>query len=141
MDETEKRHPVVPGVPVSPEQLSTRELIGEVASKVGLLVRKEIELAKTELKADVKQEVAMASGLGVAGVCALVTLNLLCVAAVLALATVMPGWGAAIVVAAAVLAVGTIAGLLGWAKRVKEPLDATRRTLKEDLEWTREKIA
>lgn len=142
--EDEKRPvtiPPVPGVPMSPEALSTRELIGEVASKVGLLARKEIELAKTELRADVKKEVAMASGLGIAGVCALITVNLLCVAAVLALATVIPGWGAAIVVAAVVLAIGTIAGLVGWGKRVKSPLDTTRKTLKEDLRWTREKIA
>ncbi len=123
------------------EALSTRELVGDVAAKVGLLARKEVELAKSELRADLKQEAKMASGIGVAGLCALLTLNLLCVAAVLGLATVMPGWAAAFVVAAVVLAIGTIAGLVGWAMRVKEPLETTRKTLREDLQWTREKIA
>jgi len=31
----------------------------------------------------------------------------------------------------------TVAGLIGWGKRVKKPLEATRRTLKEDALWRR----
>ena len=71
------------------------------------------------MKADLRSEIKMASGLGVAGVCALMTLQLLLVAIVFALfeGEVMPGWAAALVVAAVVLAIGTAAGLWGWAKR------------------------
>lgn len=141
MEEVEEVRMPRPGVPVPLELLSVRALVGDITTKVTQLAKKEIELAKTELKADLKQEVAMAAGLGIAGVCALITVNLLCVAAVLGLATVMPGWGAAFVVAGIVLAIGTIAGFVGWAKRVKEPLQATRRSIKEDVQWTREKIA
>ena len=42
---------------------------------------------------------------------------------------------------AAVLAVGTIAGLVGWGKRVKKPLETTLRTLKEDARWAKERMA
>jgi uncharacterized membrane protein YqjE len=85
----------------------------------------------------------MAGGLGVAGLCALLTLELLLVAVVLALMEggILPGWAAALVVAAVVLAVGTGAGLWGWARRVRTPLDTTRRSLKEDVRWAKDQIA
>ena len=123
------------------EQLSNRELISHTLENATLLVKKEIELARTELKADLKAEVAMAKGLGVAGLCALFTANLLLVATALALGNVMPEWAAALLVAGAVLVVGSVAGIIGWGKRVKDPLAATRRTLKEDVQWAKERIA
>jgi putative superfamily III holin-X len=85
----------------------------------------------------------MASGLGVAGVCALCTLNLLLVAIVFGLreGEVMSGWLAALVVAAVVLAIGTIAGLVGWKRRVRQPLDATRRSVEDNVRWAKERLA
>lgn len=123
--------------------MRTKDLVSELARKGRLLARKEIELAKAELKEDVRREVRMASGLGVAGLCALLTVQLLLVAVVLALmeAGVLPGWAAALVVAAVVLAIGTGAGLWGWARRVRTPLDATRRSLKEDVRWAKEQMS
>lgn len=123
--------------------MGTRDLVTEVARKASDLARKEIELAKAEAKADLRASVKMASGLGVAGVCALITLQLLLVALVLALMEggVMPGWAAALLVAAVVLAIGTVAGLWGWAKRVRKPFDTTRRSVKENVEWAKEQIA
>ena len=123
------------------EELSNRELIAQTVGSATLLVKKEIELARAELKADLKGEVAMAKGLGVAGVCALLTVNLMLVAIAMALGNVVPEWAGALIVAGAVLAVGTVAGIVGWGKRVKEPLAATRRTLKEDVQWAKERIA
>jgi uncharacterized membrane protein YqjE len=121
----------------------TKDLVMQLAQKASLLAKKEIELAKAELKEDVRSEIKMASGLGVAGVCALVTLELLLTAVVFALfeAEVMPGWAAALVVAAVVLAVGTAAGLWGWAKRVRKPLDTTRRSIDENVRFAKERIA
>jgi uncharacterized membrane protein YqjE len=105
------------------------------------LAKKEIELAKVELKADVKAEVDMAKGLGVAGLCAIWAVSMMLVAVAMALGTALPEWAAALIVAAAVLAVGTVAGLVGWGKRVKKPLEATLRTLKEDARWAKERMA
>lgn len=123
--------------------LSTRDLVTELAKKASALARKEVELAKAEIRTDLRAEVKMASGLGVAGVCALVTLQLLLTAVVLALMEggVMPGWAAALVVGAVVLAIGTAAGLWGWAKRVRKPLDTTRRSLEENVRWAKEQVA
>jgi hypothetical protein len=127
--------------PASMEAMSNRELIGHVIENATQLAKKEIELAKSELKADVKKEVAMAKGLGVAGLCAIWAVSLMLVACALALGKVIPEWAAALIVAAVVLAVGTVAGLIGWGKRVKTPLEATRRSLKEDAQWAKERLA
>jgi len=124
-------------------RMRTRDLVTELARKASLLARKEVELAKVELKADVRTEIRMASGLGVAGLCGIFTIQLLLVAIVLALMEggVLPGWAASLVVAAVVLAIGTAVGLWGWAGRVKKPLDTTRRSLREDVRWAKEQIA
>ncbi len=85
----------------------------------------------------------MASGLGVAGLCGIFTVELMLVAIVLALMEggVLAGWAASLLVAAVVLAIGTAVGLWGWARRVKKPLDTTRRSLREDVRWAKEQIA
>lgn len=137
-------HPAPPRGERDPlRAMRTKELVTELASKGRLLARKEIELAKAEIKSDLQREIRMAGGLGVAGLCALFTVQLLLVAVVLALmeSGLLPGWAAALVVAAVVLAVGTAAGLWGWARRVRQPLDTTRRSLKEDVRWAKEQIA
>jgi uncharacterized membrane protein YqjE len=123
--------------------VTTKDLVTQLAQKASLLARKEIELAKAELKADMHAEIRMASGLGVAGVCALMTLQLLLVAIVFALfeGGLLPGWAAALLVAAVVLAIGTAAGLWGWAKRVRKPLDSTRRSLQDNVRFAKERIA
>ena len=128
-------------VPMSVEGMSNRELIGHVIENATQLAKKEIELAKSELRADVKKEVAMVKGLGVAGLCAIWAVSLMLVAIALALGNVIPEWAAALIVAGVVLAVGTVAGLVGWGKRVKKPLEATRRSLKEDALWAKERLA
>lgn len=120
----------------------TRDLVAELAQKAGELAREEIALAKAEAKQDIRSEIKMASGLGVAGLCAIWTVSLLLVAIVFALSEsgVMPGWAASLVVAAVVLAIGTVAGLVGWAKRVRKPLELTRRSVEENVKWAKERI-
>jgi uncharacterized membrane protein len=120
--------------------LSTPALVAEAAREAITLLKSEIELARAELKEDLRAEIAGATGLSVAAVCALLVVNLLLVAAVFALATVMPGWLAALVVAAAVALGGAIAGMVGW-KHVRMPLARTRRSLQEDGRWIKERTA
>ena len=78
-----------------------------------------------------------------AGVCALLVVQLLLVAVVLALmeSGLLPGWTASLIVAAVVLAVGTAAGFWGWAKRVRAPLDTTRRSVRDGVRWAKEQVA
>src|SRR5207302_1694188 len=93
-------------------------LFGRVKEIARELARKQVELAKTDLKADLKAEVGMAKGVGVAGLCAIWAVSLILVAIALALATMMAPWVAALLLAAADLIIGGIAGMVGWGKSV-----------------------
>jgi hypothetical protein len=74
----------------------------------------------------------------VLGLCGL---TLALVTVVLALSLLLPGWAAGLIVTAVVLAAAAIVALIGWRKRVRNPLDRTRRHLKEDVRWMKERIA
>ena len=123
------------------QTLSTRELLGEITGKAALLARKEIELAKTEIKADLRSQIAMAKGLGIAALAVLLGLNLLLVAAVIALAPYVTPWLGALVLGGALVLVGGIVGYVSWTRRISNPLALTRKTLKEDVQWAKEQLA
>ncbi len=118
--------------------LRLSELVSLAADKTALLARKEIELAKADAKADLRQEAVVAVGLGTGGVCAILTLAMFLLAVVFGLIEAgLPGWAASLAVAAAVLIVGSISAYAGWRKRVQEPMAATRRSLERGMEWAR----
>lgn len=119
---------------------STRALVGEIGSQLVQLAQTEMELARVELASDVRSGRRTMVGLGVATVAALAGLTLLLVGVVLALAMLMPGWLAALIVAAVVFGVGAAAGYVGWQHRPRSPLALTRKSLKEDWEWLKEQI-
>ncbi len=120
--------------------LSTKELLGKLVEEGTALVRKEMELARTELTADLKTEVQSAKVLGVGAVLGLCGLNLALVTVVLALTLVMPGWTAGLIVTGVVLALAAVIGLVGWKRRVRQPLARTRKHLKEDVQWMKERV-
>lgn len=120
---------------------STRALLGEIGRQVVQLAQGEVELARIELASDVRSGRRALVGLGIAAVAALVALTLLMVAVALALAALMPGWLAALVVAAVVLGVGATIGYTGWRHRPRSPLALTRKSLKEDWEWLKDQVA
>jgi uncharacterized membrane protein YqjE len=129
--------------PVDPEtqSLSTRQLLTRLLETVSLLVTKEVELARAELKADLKTELDMVKLLVAAGMVAVFGVNLLLVSAVFALTAWMPGWLAALGVAALLLAIGALLALFGWTRRVSAPMAVTRKTVKEDVQWAKERLA
>jgi hypothetical protein len=126
--------------PASVEELSTVELVKHITSEVGHLAQKQIELAKAELKADLKSEAMLVGGLSVAAVTGLCTVNLLLVTVVLALSTVLPGWVAGLIVSGATLLTTAVVAAIAWSKRVRSPMARTKRTLQEDVQWTRERL-
>jgi uncharacterized membrane protein YqjE len=132
---------ITDGSTVRAPALSTRELLGEITGRMMLLARKEIELAKVEIKADLTSEVAMATTLGIAVVAALLGFNLLLVSLVLALAPYIAAWLGALILGGMLLLVGLVVGYVGWQRRVSHPLAVTRKTLKEDVQWAKERLA
>ena len=122
-------------------RLSTMQLVREIAVQASLLVKKQVQMAKTELKADARTEAKVAGGLGIAAVGVIITVTLLLVTGALALALVMPAWGAGLIVTGVVAAAVAIVAGLSWKRRVRTPLATSRRELKQDVRFTRERFA
>jgi uncharacterized membrane protein YqjE len=123
------------------EDDSTRDLIAQLLRQGTELVKKEVELARSEMNVQVKSMVAMSTGFGIAAVLAVVGIVLLCGAAVFGLANAMPLWAAALIVGVVVLAIAGIMMSVAKKKIVRNPFERTRRTLKETLQWARERMA
>jgi uncharacterized membrane protein YqjE len=121
--------------------LPTADLLKEIVTHAEQLARTQFDLAKAELRADLLKERGMVTGLGIGAIGALVSVTLLLMTAILALALIMPAWEAGLAVSGLVVLVAGVAGWLGWIKRVRTPLAHTRHELQEDMKWTKERIA
>jgi hypothetical protein len=122
------------------ETLSTAELLKEIMQQSQHLVKAQIDLARSELRADLSREGTMVAGLGVAAVAGITAVNLLLVTAILALSAVLPPWAAGLCVSGAVLLVGATFGAVGWGRRVKHPLSRARRELEQDVKFAKERV-
>lgn len=92
--------------------LPVGELVGRLTDQVSTLVRDEMQLARLELRDKAKRAGAGAGLLGAGAAAALLAGGALVAAAILALALVLPGWAAALIVGGAV---ALVAGLLALA--------------------------
>ena len=120
---------------------STRVLVSAIGSQVIQLAQTQVELARAELASDVRAARRTVLGLGVAAVGGLAGFTLFLVAVTLALVPFMPGWLAALMVAAVVFGTSVTVGYLAWRQRPRTPLALTRKSLKEDWEWLKEQVA
>jgi uncharacterized membrane protein YqjE len=112
------------------------ELLADIPDLVTDLVQREIELFKTEVAEKLK---ALGTGGGLlagAAVALLYMIGVLLTSAVLALSLVMPGWAAALVVAAFLLVVAAVLAFIGYRILEKSkpyyPVDAID-SVKKDL--------
>ena len=116
------------------------ELVKQLSEQTSRLARQEVELAKAELTVKGKRAGVGAGMFGGAGVVGFYGLGALTAAGVLALATAVTAWLAALIVAAVL---GTIGGLLALQGRNKvqqaappTPEQATE-SVKEDVQWAK----
>jgi uncharacterized membrane protein YqjE len=133
-------HAGTTGAPTGAEDRSLGEILGEITSDLTTLMKQEIELAKTEAKAEATRAGKGAGLLGGAGVTAHMALLFLSLTAMFLLDIWMH-----IALAALVVTVvwGVVAAVLGarGRKELKElnpKLETTQRTLKEDVAWAKE---
>jgi uncharacterized membrane protein YqjE len=118
----------------------TSELLKQLSEQTTALVRQEIELAKLELREKGKKAGIGAGMFGGAGVMGLYAVGALTATIILALATFLPGWVAALIVT---VIYGAIAGVL--ALRGKSQVDEATPpvpeqavdTTKEDVRWVK----
>lgn len=118
-------------------QSSTAELFTRLTDQSRQLVRDEIRLAQAETSQKVKHGVMGAAGFGVAGVLALYGVGLLLTTIVLALATFLDAWLAALIVTVVVLAAAGVAALLGKKQVAEATPPVPERAVagvKEDVE-------
>ncbi len=120
----------------TPKDKSLIALIRDVPRLVSALVQSEIELAKAEVIGKLKTAGLGAGLLAAAGVFAILFLAMLLTSAVLALALVMPGWLAALIVAFVVLLIAVLAALIG-VSRLKQSMppvpEQAMRSVEQDL--------
>jgi hypothetical protein len=114
---------------------SSAQLIREALEEVRMLARAEVDLAKEDVRADLRRVEGAAIGFGIAAGCAMLFLSMLVVAIVLALGGTAV---VALLVAAALLVLAVAAGLTGYFVLPRKPLDQTRRRLGADMREIRE---
>jgi uncharacterized membrane protein YqjE len=116
------------------------ELISRTTSDLSQLLRDEVELAKVEIKEEVKTAGRAGALLGAAGLLGYLALGLLCFAAAWALSEVVPEGVAFLIVAAVVGVFAGIAYLMGR-KQIEafEPVPTqTVETIQEDVQWAKQ---
>jgi Putative Actinobacterial Holin-X, holin superfamily III len=122
------------------QEQSLGELVATATRDLSLLVHKEIELAKTEISAEVKRAGIGAGFLGGAGFIGLFALIFLCIALSLGIADAadIPDWAGFLIVGGAFALLAGLLGMLGLSKVVKVgPPRRTIRTVKDDLSWAK----
>ncbi|HEY1277021.1 MAG TPA: phage holin family protein [Thermoleophilaceae bacterium] len=118
------------------------ELVQELSRQTTTLVRQEMRLAQLELEQKGKRAGMGAGMFGGAGLVALYGVGALVAAAVLALATALDAWLAAIIVGVVLLAIAGILALLGkkQVNRATPPMpERAMASLQQDVEYVKER--
>jgi hypothetical protein len=130
----------VAGTKADVDEQSLGELVATATRDLSLLIHKEVELAKTEIAAEVKRAGIGAGFLGGAGFVGLFAFVFLSVAAALAISegADLPLWAGFLCIGGGF---GGLAGLLavaglGKVVKVKGP-QRTIRTVKDDIAWVK----
>ena len=119
---------------------SIAELLKQLSDQTTTLARQEVDLAKAELAAKGKQAGLGAGMFGGATIFGLYALGALTACVILALATAMSAWLAALIVAAVYGVIGgglAVAGKSKVEKSVPPVPEQTLETVKEDVELTK----
>jgi hypothetical protein len=124
--------------PAMLEEASTADLVRGAMDEAKELVRLEVELAKEEVKVELKRVEHSAIAFGVSAAAAVIVLCLLGMALVLALGATA---AVALAVALAFLVVGALAGFIGYGMLPTFPLGKTRTRLQNDVNQLKEHIS
>lgn len=120
------------------EEASTADLIREALDEAKELLRVEVQIAKSEVEGQIAKAKGAAIGLGIAAGAALVVINMLAVALILALGGTPV---VALLVALGFLVVAGIAGAVGYGLLPTKPLERTRHRLTTEVKQLKERIA
>jgi uncharacterized membrane protein YqjE len=115
---------------------SITQILQEIVTRVGEIIRSEFKLATIEVKQDLSERTKAATLLGAAGVLVVLALGLLLLSAVYGLSTVVAPWLAALIVGVAVGVIGGILLYVGQARMKQSPkLEMTTQTAEDNIRW------
>ena len=118
------------------------DLLRQLSEQTATLVRQELELAKVEMREKGKQVGIGVGAFGGAGLVALFAFGALTACFILALATAVSAWLAALIVAVAYAAIAGVLALTGKSKVQQATPPVPERAVestKEDVEWTKQR--
>lgn len=127
------------GQPNELREESIGALLKQLSEQTSTLVKQELELARAELTEKGKEAGVGAGLLGGGGVVALLAAGALTAAIIAALATGMPTWLAALIVAVVYGIAAAVLALSGKNKvtHATPPAPQTVETIKEDVAWAK----
>lgn len=120
-----------------PDDLSTGELLRQTLAETKELVRLEVELARQDVRSELKQVKTAGILLGLAAAMGVVAIAMLDVAVVIALGATVT---AALVVALIVALEVAVLGYIGYRMLPKAPLQRTRERLTSDVRELKEHV-
>lgn len=120
---------------------ATGELLGQLFHQSSELLKKEIELGRMETKQSLQSAISMAVEMASAAMFGLVALGCFAACIVLALSKRLEPWAAALITGGIMLVISL--GLVIFARSMHKsrPFERTRKTLKEDVQWAKERAA
>ena len=119
-------------------EASTSDIVREALDDARELIRLEVEIAKQEVKAEIRQAKRAAMGFVVALALGLVGLSVLAVAIVLAFGGTVV---AALVIGGILVVIAGVAALVGYAMLPRPPLEAVRERLTTEVHQLKERVA
>jgi hypothetical protein len=120
-----------------PDHPTTMELVTRTLDDARALARTELELAKQELRLEMKQAMHAGIDFGIAFACGVLVISSLVTSIVLS----RGGAELALVFAIVFLAGGAVAGAFGWKALPRKPMAPVRRRLEDDVDRLKEHIA
>lgn len=121
---------------------SLGELFADLSRKTTMLVRQELELAKTEMTEKISEAGKNVGFLVVGGAVLYMGLLFILAGVAILLAGIVPDWLAALIVGLIVAVVGLVLVQKGRAALKETSLapEKTIKTLKEDKEWVQQQV-
>ncbi len=119
------------------ESLSWADLLRKLAHNVASIVDREVELLREEARENAGQMFRAGTMLAVGLVLLLMAVMSFLVAIIFALSLVIKGWLAALIIGAILAIIGGIVTFFGKGRLQLAPLEKTRESLREDVEWVK----
>lgn len=136
---TDRREPY----PLEEPDVTIGELVGRITDDLNVMLRDHIELAKRETVAEAKKAARAVGLLGGGAVAGWIAALMLSLAGALALALVMEGWLAFLIVGLVWMVVAAMVAVAGRneLRDVDPEPSETVQELREDKEWLREQTS